>query len=78
VHWGATSQDIIDTALALELRSVLDALASDLDRAVAARFDKSQRIRRARQHESARHGARLSDVVAAALRWFRRPPSPPR
>src|SRR4029450_7504616 len=34
VHWGATRQDIIDTALVLELRAVLDTLAPDLDRAV--------------------------------------------
>ena len=36
VHWGTTSQDVIDTALVLELRDALDALATDLDRAVAA------------------------------------------
>ncbi len=36
VHWGATSQDLIDTALVLELRDAIDALAADLDRAVAA------------------------------------------
>ncbi|HET7679030.1 MAG TPA: 3-carboxy-cis,cis-muconate cycloisomerase [Xanthobacteraceae bacterium] len=36
VHWGATSQDVIDTALVLELRAAIDALAADLDRAVAA------------------------------------------
>jgi 3-carboxy-cis,cis-muconate cycloisomerase len=35
VHWGATSQDIIDSALALELGAALDALDSDLDRAIA-------------------------------------------
>lgn len=33
VHWGATSQDVIDTALVLELRAVIDALLADLDRA---------------------------------------------
>lgn len=36
VHWGATSQDIIDTALVLELRAVIDALLTDLDRAIPA------------------------------------------
>jgi len=36
VHWGATSQDIIDTALMLELRAVIDALITDLDRAIPA------------------------------------------
>jgi 3-carboxy-cis,cis-muconate cycloisomerase len=35
VHWGATSQDVIDTALVLELRAAIDALIPDLDRAVA-------------------------------------------
>ena len=34
VHWGATSQDIIDTAQVLELAAVIDALLADLDRAV--------------------------------------------
>ena len=35
VHWGATSQDVIDTALVLELRAGIDALMGDLDRAIA-------------------------------------------
>jgi 3-carboxy-cis,cis-muconate cycloisomerase len=35
VHWGATSQDIIDTALVLELRAAIDVLTSELDRAIA-------------------------------------------
>jgi 3-carboxy-cis,cis-muconate cycloisomerase len=35
VHWGATSQDIIDTALVLDLRAGIDALLADLDRAIA-------------------------------------------
>jgi len=35
VHWGATSQDVIDTATALQLRAGIDALLVDLDRAVA-------------------------------------------
>jgi 3-carboxy-cis,cis-muconate cycloisomerase len=34
VHWGATSQDIIDTALVLELRAAIDALTSELERAI--------------------------------------------
>jgi 3-carboxy-cis,cis-muconate cycloisomerase len=34
VHWGATSQDVIDTALVLELRAVIDALIADLNRAI--------------------------------------------
>jgi 3-carboxy-cis,cis-muconate cycloisomerase len=34
VHWGSTSQDIIDTGLVLDLRAVIDALFADLNRAV--------------------------------------------
>jgi len=35
VHWGATSQDMIDTAGMLTLRAAIDALLPDLDRAIA-------------------------------------------
>ena len=35
VHWGATSQDVIDTATMLTLRAAIDALLPDLDRAIA-------------------------------------------
>ncbi|WP_315831691.1 3-carboxy-cis,cis-muconate cycloisomerase [Bradyrhizobium prioriisuperbiae] len=35
VHWGATSQDVIDTATMLQLRAAIDALLPDLDRAIA-------------------------------------------
>jgi 3-carboxy-cis,cis-muconate cycloisomerase len=35
VHWGATSQDVIDTAAMLTLRAAIDTLLSDIDRAVA-------------------------------------------
>jgi 3-carboxy-cis,cis-muconate cycloisomerase len=35
VHWGATSQDVIDTAAMLTLRAATDALLSDIDRAIA-------------------------------------------
>ena len=34
VHWGATSQDVIDTATMLGLRAGIDALLADIDRAV--------------------------------------------
>lgn len=44
VHWGATSQDVIDTAAMLTLRAAIDALSADLDRAVTG-FAKQ-----ARQH----------------------------
>src|SRR6267154_1655400 len=46
VHWGATSQDVIDTAGMLTLRAAIDALAPDLDRAIAG-FAKL-----ARQHDN--------------------------
>lgn len=45
VHWGATSQDVIDTATMLQLRAGIDALLADADRAVAgfAKFAKQHR-----------------------------------
>jgi 3-carboxy-cis,cis-muconate cycloisomerase len=46
VHWGATSQDIIDTALALELRAAIDALTADLNRAIDAFTTLAGRHRR--------------------------------
>ncbi len=46
VHWGATSQDVIDTATMLTLRAAIDALLGDLDRAIAG-FAKL-----ARQHRN--------------------------
>ena len=45
VHWGATSQDIIDTAQVLELAAVIDALVVDLDRAVAGFVALAERHR---------------------------------
>src|ERR1700674_1065521 len=51
VHWGATSQDVIDTAAMLTLRAAIDALLADLDRAIAG-FAKL-----ARQH---RHTAMVA------------------
>ena len=35
VHWGGTSQDVIDNAVVLGLRAAVDVLLSDLDRAIA-------------------------------------------
>ena len=35
VHWGATSQDVIDTATMLSLRAAIDALLPDINRAIA-------------------------------------------
>lgn len=36
VHWGATSQDAIDTGLILQVRGALDDLGADLDRLIDA------------------------------------------
>jgi 3-carboxy-cis,cis-muconate cycloisomerase len=46
VHWGATSQDVIDTATMLTLRAGIDALLADIGRAIAG-FAKL-----ARQHRN--------------------------
>jgi 3-carboxy-cis,cis-muconate cycloisomerase len=46
VHWGATSQDVIDTATMLTLRAAIEALLGDIDHAVAG-FAKL-----ARQHRT--------------------------
>ncbi|WP_237214501.1 class-II fumarase/aspartase family protein [Falsiroseomonas oryziterrae] len=35
-HYGATTQDILDTALVLQLRAALDLMGADLDRLIAA------------------------------------------
>jgi 3-carboxy-cis,cis-muconate cycloisomerase len=45
VHWGATSQDVIDTATMLTLRAGIDALLPDLGRAIAgfAKFARQHR-----------------------------------
>jgi 3-carboxy-cis,cis-muconate cycloisomerase len=45
VHWGATSQDIIDSALMLDLRAAIDALLADLDRAVAGFATQAEKHR---------------------------------
>ena len=45
VHWGATSQDVIDTAAMLTLRAAIDVLLSDIDRAIAG-FAKLAQLHR--------------------------------
>lgn len=45
VHWGATSQDVIDTATMLGLRAGIDALLADLDRAIAGFATLAQKHR---------------------------------
>ena len=55
VHWGATSQDVIDTATMLTLRAAIGALLPDIDRAIAG-F-----ARLARQHR---------DTAVVARTWL--------
>jgi len=45
VHWGATSQDVIDTATMLTLRAGIDALLIDLDRAIDGFADLARKHR---------------------------------
>ena len=45
VHWGATSQDVIDTALMLTLREAIDVLLVDLDRAIGGFAELTQKHR---------------------------------
>ncbi|MGE0150991.1 MAG: 3-carboxy-cis,cis-muconate cycloisomerase [Reyranellaceae bacterium] len=46
VHWGATSQDIVDTATVLQLRAGLAAIEADLTRTLAALARLARRHRR--------------------------------
>ena len=43
IHWGATTQDIMDTALVLQLRQVMDVLDARLSRLVALLTDHAER-----------------------------------
>jgi 3-carboxy-cis,cis-muconate cycloisomerase len=45
VHWGATSQDVIDTAAMLTLREGIDVLLPDLDRAITGFADLARKHR---------------------------------
>jgi len=45
VHWGATSQDAIDTGLVLQLRDALTLVNADLDRLIAALVRQIERHR---------------------------------
>jgi 3-carboxy-cis,cis-muconate cycloisomerase len=45
VHWGATTQDIIDTGLVLQVRRAAPLLDRDLERAVAAAAELARRYR---------------------------------
>lgn len=76
VHWGATSQDVIDTGLVLQLRDALALLDADLDRLVAALGEQVQRHRRTllpgrtwlQQALPVTLGLKLAGVLAALTR----------
>src|ERR1700684_1667955 len=80
VHWGATSQDVIDTATMLTLRAGIDALLLDIDRAVAgfARLAKQHRTTAAAARPWLQHalpmpfGLKLAEYAAALHRSRRR------
>src|SRR5260370_11285391 len=55
VHWGATSQDVIDTATMLGLRAAIDALLYDSGRAIAG---------------CAKHEAKYRDTAMVARTWL--------
>ena len=71
VHWGATSQDIVDTALVLELRAAIDALADDLNRAIDAFTALSGKHRRTVSVGAHAAAARHADAVRAQARGLR-------
>jgi 3-carboxy-cis,cis-muconate cycloisomerase len=45
VHWGATSQDVIDTGCVLQLRPALKSIAADLNRLIDALVDLAKQHR---------------------------------
>jgi 3-carboxy-cis,cis-muconate cycloisomerase len=55
VHWGATSQDIIDTGLVLQLQRAVPPIAKHLDRAASA---------------AAQHARRYIDTPMAGRTWL--------
>jgi 3-carboxy-cis,cis-muconate cycloisomerase len=55
VHWGATSQDIVDTALVLQLRPSVPAIVAELQRAAAA---------------AAQHARRYAETPIAGRTWL--------
>jgi 3-carboxy-cis,cis-muconate cycloisomerase len=46
VHWGATTQDVIDTGLVLQIRRALDRIRGDLEDAHAASVELARRFAR--------------------------------
>ena len=61
VHWGATSQDIIDTALVLRLKDALDLLSARLEEVIAALTAQ------AREHSALVMAARTRSQIATPM-----------
>lgn len=80
VHWGATSQDAIDTGLVLQLRGALDAAERLLERLLAALAGQADRYRDTvmpgrtwMQHAlPVTFGLKLAGTLDALLRWQQR------
>ena len=80
VHWGATSQDAIDTGFVLQLRSALDWTAAQLDTLLAALAQQAARYQDAvmpgrtwMQHAlPVTFGLKLAGTLDALLRWRQR------
>src|SRR5258707_10090725 len=80
VHWGATSQDVIDTAAMLGLRAAIDALLGDIGHAIAgfARLARQHRNTPAVARTWLQHalpmpfGLKLAEYAAALHRSRRR------
>ena len=68
VHWGATSQDVIDTATMLGLRAAIDALLADLDRAIAGFATLARQHRDTAVVGAHLAAARVADAVRAQAR----------
>jgi 3-carboxy-cis,cis-muconate cycloisomerase len=66
VHWGASGQDLMDTALVLELRAGIDALTADINRAIEAFVSLAGRLRRS--PSAARAGLRHAMPVPFGLK----------
>lgn len=80
VHWGATSEDAIDTGLVLQLRGALDAAETLLEQLLAATALRADRYRdtvmpgRTRMQHAlpVTFGLKLAGTLDALLRWQQR------
>ena len=86
VHWGATSQDIVDTALVVRLGTALDLLEARLDTLIACLADLADRHRATVMAARTRtqiavpttFGLRAAGWLAPLLRHRERPAGRPR